>query len=173
MLIKKPNYTVYLLRDYLAHAIEATRFTAIFSEKGKDVCVGKVRLREAKPYCGSHPGACNTRLSIYFPVKRNRKAKYLEGLDWVAFDDWLNNVLDQLNISATVESAVCIIRKGTERRTGYFSVFDKYGNQEFTKMGADYGYKDYCGKPAPISDCTPDTPGEYRIYRSSNEKQSI
>lgn len=77
--------------------------------------ISNVRLRESKHYCGNHPLPCPVRP---FPT-RHIHSKCLEGADWVAFNDMLNDVLDKLKVSADVASSLVIIRKGLERCTCY------------------------------------------------------
>ena len=93
-----------------------------------------------------------------------RNAKYLEGLDWVEFNDRINDVLDSLNVNARVYTSVCEIRRGTERRIHYGShpIPGNYmGLTEWDKVGEDSDYEDYCGRIAPESTYPFGTPGEY------------
>jgi hypothetical protein len=58
-----------------------------------------VRLKTRKEYCGSHPGACE------LAFREHRNTAYLEGADWVEFNDMLNNHMDKHNISCVIWSA--------------------------------------------------------------------
>ena len=84
-----------------------------------------IRLKEAKDYCGAHAGPCK-----FTGIKeKHKKMKFLEGADWVAFNDMINDILDRMGIEANVASSVCVIRKGLLRRTNYGS----WGNGDFKK----------------------------------------
>lgn len=119
------------------------------------ITIHNIRLKEAKIYCGSHPYACD--------IEGGRKAKYLEGADWVEFNDRLNDILDRLEVSADVKSAVCILRKGTRRRTHYDGFLRNAFINEFQwHMDThDDNYMDYCGVVAPASYYPLGTPGLY------------
>lgn len=114
-----------------------------------------VRLREKKRYCGSHPNSCE--------VEGGRMGRYLEGADWVEFNDRINDVLDRLNVSARVYSGVCELREGRNRRINYGShIINPYrGLYEWDKRGEDCDYEDYCGRIAPASSYPFGTPGSY------------
>ena len=114
-----------------------------------------VRLKEKKRYCGNHPNSCE--------VEGGRMGKYLEGLDWVEFNDRINDVLDNLHVSARVYTAVCELRRGFERRHNYDShiINEWRGLYEWDKKGEDSDYEDYCGRFAPDSTYPFGTPGEY------------
>lgn len=56
-----------------------------------------VRLLQAKPYCGNHAGPC----VLGRPL---RSYRYLEGEDWIAFNEIVNDVLDKLKVAALVWS---------------------------------------------------------------------
>jgi hypothetical protein len=56
------------------------------------IVLTNVRLREAKPYCGQHPGEC--------AVGATRKGRWLEWEDWVAFHNLINDFLDAQGIVA-------------------------------------------------------------------------
>jgi hypothetical protein len=96
---------------------EKSRFTFTMetTHNHTQIKIGGVRLRESKHYCGNHPLPCPVRM---FPVK-HKNTKLLEGADWVAFNDMLNDVLDNLGVSANVASSHVIIRKGDQRCIGY------------------------------------------------------
>lgn len=145
----------------LAKALLISRFTARF-ERGKDkVTIHDIRLREAKDYCGNHPNACPIRPTGPRPHK---KMKYLEGADWIGFNDMLNDVLDSLSVSANVASSLCIIRKGNARRMRYVGHFLGNGiDSEWNRDDTEYG--SYLRKGHPPTDYPKDTPGiaEWRV----------
>jgi hypothetical protein len=92
----------------------------------------------------------------------------LEGADWVAFNDMLNDVLDALNVSANVASSLCIIRKGAMRRIEYDG--HKLGNgidSEWNKDSAHYA--DRRGQVSPRSEYPAGTPGipEYLMKKEA------
>lgn len=118
-----------------------------------------VRLKEKKRYCGNHPNSCE--------VEGGRMGRYLEGLDWVEFNDRINDVLDSLNVSARVFSSVCEIRRNRERRHNYDShlILPSRGLYEWDKRGEDSDYEDYCGRYAPDSTYPYGTPGEYEVRK--------
>lgn len=60
-----------------------------------------VRLRRKKYYCGQHAGPCQ--ISPFFE-KKHKLASWLEGADWVAFNDMLNDLCDKYRISANIWS---------------------------------------------------------------------
>jgi hypothetical protein len=91
------------------------------------------------------------------------KRDYLEGTDWVVFNDRINDVLDRLNVNAYAASAFCVIRRGRLRRLDYFQ--GRRGN-EWARVGRYY--ENYCGQVAPPSDYEDGTPG---LYQWENKKE--
>lgn len=99
------------------------RFTATLESSAKkvdEIHVRRVRLTEAKPYCGQHPGEC--------AVGPRRRGKWLEWNDWVEFNGLVNDALDQLKADADVWSTPAEtldkgkkmwVRRGTRRRVEY------------------------------------------------------
>lgn len=133
-----------------------------------------IRLKRKKPYCGAHPGPClNT-------FRRHSNSHYLEGLDWVGFNDMLNDALDEVSADCTVfsynrESLVTgryFIRRGRLRRVGYpFSYRGNFAHWLQGDFVADF--EDHCGKPPPpVSWHTKDagTPG-YPCYSITEEEK--
>jgi hypothetical protein len=97
------------LRTALDERIATSRFTAVLSPPaGRPatrrerhpswyITVRPVRLREAKPYCGQHPGECL--------VERKKPTNHLlEWDDWVEFHKIVNDVLDDAGVQADVWS---------------------------------------------------------------------
>lgn len=109
----------------LLRKVGASRFALNNPELSDGVInLGKVRLKEAKPYCGQHPGECF--------LGATRRGRWLEWDDWVEFHALVNDVLDELKIPADVttrpmETVDCVrglkglfwIRKGERRRLRY------------------------------------------------------
>lgn len=108
-----------------------------------------IRLKEAKPYCGNHGGPC------LIERTPKRKSRCLEGVDWVEFNDLVNDILDSLGVSADVMSSACTIRRGRSRRVVYKA--DSRG--EWDKLGTNSEYEDWSGRVAPRSKYPEGTPG--------------
>jgi hypothetical protein len=121
--------------------------------------ISNIRLRHSKPYCGQHPGPC---VNLFF-VRKTRNGCWLEGADWVGWNDGLNSVLDELSVDAEVwshclDSERCsrfMIRKGKARRVDYEST--SHGTHEV--WVAEGTFEDWCGRKAPTSTYPQDTPG--------------
>lgn len=116
-----------IIETSLIEFLGRSRFTARVESFPRKMTIRDVRLKNAKDYCGNHPFAC-------IADRPHRKFKYLEGADWVAFNDMVNDVLDKLNVSANVESSVCVIRIGAERCIEYSGKSDGF-HPEWTKKG--------------------------------------
>lgn len=132
----------------------------------KGVTIHMIRKREAEPYCGSHPAECEVGTVRYAKGQEPKapKAKFLEGLDWVEFNDRLNDALDKIACDANASSAICIIRKGILRRTHYgFHVENNGGRDtnEWNKDEDDGHWQNWCGEVAPASSYPQGTPGSY------------
>jgi hypothetical protein len=84
----------------LAAAVGRSRFTARVTagKKAGQLLVRRVRLRQPKPYCGQHPGACPA------DGRRRPRLRLLEAADWIAFNDLVNSALDELGVAADVWS---------------------------------------------------------------------
>lgn len=103
------------------------RFTAkeiSLAKSGELIYVKGIKLKEGKQFCGNHPAACE-RLG-----GRHHKMRFLEGADWVEFNDCVNDLLDTLVVSAVIQSSVrdgttdrlpLRIRCGMHRRSVYTS----------------------------------------------------
>lgn len=134
-----------------------SRFTAEVTRDGfKNIKISQVRLREKKPYCGNHAKACERP-----HVGKHKRADYLEGADWVEFNDRLNDVLDKLGVSAKVESGVCNLRKGDLRRTYYDA--NTFAGQawQWDKYGLDHQYTNGIDRTVKPSGFPMGTPGIY------------
>jgi hypothetical protein len=151
----KQDHDIHDLKWHLWQEIQNySRFTASFEiVSDKRIRIRDVRLKDKKRYCGNHPNACD--------IEGGRMGKFLEGLDWVEFNDRLNDVLDRLNLSARIFSDVCEVRDGRERRINYGSIY-RHNFFEWEKKGSPSDYEDWCGKKgAPASDYPFGTPGLY------------
>lgn len=119
--------------------------------------IRQIRLVTKKPYCGNHPEMCELQ---GFGNTKPRMGNYLEGTDWVDWNDRLNDVLDSVGLKADVATAACVVRKGTTRRVQY----DSYWIGNFAlweQFGPVSHYEDWCGKVAPASIYPFGTPGDY------------
>lgn len=149
------------------HINERTRFVCytdiLFRVRSGDIVrVRDIRLKDKKKWCGSHPFACD--------IGGPRSSNLLEGADWVEFNDSLNDILDQLGVSANVESIVCILRKDTRRRVHYDGHWQTHAENgiafvepqpEWNKDEDDCHYIEYVGHEAPASWYPEGTPGLY------------
>lgn len=116
------------------------------------VAIRAIRLRRSKDYCGNHAGPC-----IFGAGKKHAHRRYLEGLDWVSWNDMINDLLDSVGHDGDVRSTSVIVRKGRRRRTVYCGT----PGLEFDMDTADVDYVDYTFKSAPPSYCEEGTPGVY------------
>lgn len=151
-----PDLSLHIQR----HIDNHSRFTAEVYIIGKTVLkIKNIRLREARKYCGNHPNACE------IGGGPSRKAKYLEGADWVDFNDMINDILDALAVNANAASSVCKIRKGLSRRSYYGSHMIGFNYQ--WNMDEDDGcYENWIHRAAPNSQYPFGTPG---VYERINE----
>lgn len=82
--------------------------------------LAQIRLQKAKSYCGNHPGEC----VVGGP---RRKAVFLEWDDWVKFHEVVNDILDEMNLSADITTSgadvdvgrLLFCRLGRKRRVRY------------------------------------------------------
>jgi hypothetical protein len=89
----------------------------------------------------------------------HKHTKNLEGADWVAFNDMLNDMLDALSVSADVGSSLCIIRKGGARRVEYRGHLLGNGIDSEWDKDSDF-YESHLGETnVPRSEYPTDTPG--------------
>lgn len=156
---------VWALKDKL----EKSRFTAdvfeMYHPRHKEVIrIENVRLRVAKPYCGAHPGPCQVN------GRRHMKSRYLEGADWIGWNDMCNDVMDKLRVSAEFWSynrespggGKYPMRIGTKRRIRYDEECSFSFGRMFVHWSAQVDaidFEDHCGKKAPRSEFPEGTPG--------------
>lgn len=147
----------------IVEAFKGTRFTLEVRGTPKGFDLKKVRLTSKKQYCGNHPNEC------VLTHDTHRNTRFLEGADWVEFNDTLNNILDKLNASADIYSKPLeikdklFVRKGFERRINYDS---KMVGRFFVwdGSGTESDYENFCNKIAPKSTFPEGTPGVYGDY---------
>lgn len=121
--------------------VASSRFTAEVEPRRRSVKILQVRLRKKKLYCGNHPKACERVVH-----GKHRRLDYLEGADWVEFNDLVNDVLDRLGVECNVKTSQCIIRKGRRRRVEYDANTQQFdGNWRWDMDGPDFHYVDNCG----------------------------
>ena len=131
-----------------------------------------VRLHAKKHYCGNHAYDCQL-VNPGRDESRRKRMAYLEGRDWVAFNDMVNDVLDRLRISAYVGSSLVTVRTGDKRCVEYFADLDFGG--EWKRLGR---YESWCGRRAPRSKFPEGTPGRrgWRmpgLNRTKHEPESV
>lgn len=153
----------------IANHFHNSRFKLFVSWAGGTINLSKIRLNQSKAYCGNHAKACEGPHNT-----KHAKRRFLEGADWVDFNDQVNTVLDHfpndqggLGVESYVSSVVCVIRIGSRRRIRYEAnshrgvpgqpnfewVWDKHGPEDH--------FGNYCGKLAPPSWFPEGTPGIY------------
>lgn len=125
--------------------------TVFHNTRSSRIELRNIRLAKNKHYCGNHAGPCRARGGTH------RKAAFLEGNDWVEFNDCINDILDRLNLAADVFTSACEVRRGRMRRR----VYDGVDGGEFHKKGHADDYDDCCGNQTPASRSwsPPGTPG--------------
>ena len=166
------------IAQLLADAIERSRFTAQIEAanyspkhkfaKGGIIEIKGVRKRQRSDYCGNHPGEC---VINPFVERPHKKHTFLEGSDWVEFNDIVNDLLDALTVAADVYSEPLetkgrlYIRLGRERAVHYNHVdfFGAYGLQGRAWAGGKgaHRHEDWCGRRAPWATFIDGTPGDY------------
>lgn len=150
---------LFMLENCVRIGFADTRFSiGDITRTKKSISIHKVLLRESKAYCGNHPSGCEAAHD-----GPHKKHKYLEGADWVEFNDRLNDILDAENVAANVGSLLVEIRRGKERRTRYENG-ERQGNGNFQWL--QYGklchYEDRRLKKSKRSWFPKGTPGRYK-----------
>lgn len=101
------NIETLLLTAYLPmsrfeiHDLTVGRHDAA-SRRFLSLKIKNVRLKKKKDYCGQHPNACV--VIPWLAPRKHKRTTYLEGADWVAFNDMLNDLCDEHNIEANIWS---------------------------------------------------------------------
>lgn len=149
----------------IVSAFLSTRFVLDVCQSKGGIKITNVRLRQTKPYCGNHPKGCERP-----HAGKHKKASFLEGADWVEFNDRLNTVLDDLHVSAKVASSVCDLRHGQERRVNY-SASTQSGNGTWIwdRFGKPDDYRACIGFKSSPSSFPFGTPGIYEAKDYSVE----
>ena len=130
--------------------------------KGGDIRIPAVRLFCRKHYHGNGPSQGPPMQRCGWTRKRAAvKVSFLEGGDWVHFNDLLNDFLDHHNVSADVRSKAAIIRKGRRRRVVYSR--DRHNTDQWMRTGRPEHYVNCVGHfLVPFSTYPDSTPGLYR-----------
>lgn len=149
----KSSVSLENIASALRRAIATSRFTARVETERSNITIHDVRLIEKKHYCGNHPLPCPVR-AVHVPHKR---MNFLEGADWVAFNDMVNDVLDALEISANAGSSLVKIRKGDSRCIEYTPY--SLGNGANEWQNDSHKFMCCIGKQAPRSQYPNGTPG--------------
>lgn len=146
----------------LQKILAKSRFVALVENSGNKIAIRNVRLKTNKDYCGNHPFACPVRP---WGENKHKKLNFLEGADWVAFNDMVNDVLDKLEVSANVASSLVIIRKGEKRCVNYGGHALNEFNNEWNRNGENY--ENWIGRQAKRSKFPEGTPGiaEYLVCK--------
>lgn len=117
------------------------------SPRSLSLKISTVRLKKKKDYCGQHPNACVA--NPFIGPKKHRITTYLEGTDWVAFNDMLNDLCDEHRIEADIWSesiefrGKMRIRKGQLRLHTYRSEPKSNGIVEFWHWNTNNPNCDY------------------------------
>jgi len=138
--------------------VRRSRFTFDLVDAGERLLrIYKVRLRTRRYYCGNHPNVCNVDNG-----RKHPKALFLEGADWVDFNDRLNDILDKAGIECKITSmwSRWIIRNWDVRRWVYPSVppRNEFSNYEWDLRNDEDLFTKGSGKPE-VSDFPYGTPG--------------
>lgn len=122
------------------------------------------RLRRKKFYCGQHAGPCQAT----FFAKRHKLGSWLEGADWVGFNDMLNDALDAHSIEADIWSeresiGRLYVRQGRRRCRSYMAD-DSVGRGQHWRGNKHEECNFYeshfgCTTPAERSEYQEGTPG--------------
>ena len=150
----------------LANRLATSRFTCKIKSTGfRFINISLVRLKTAKPYCGNHAKACEQEQQG--DCSAHAKRKFLEGADWVEFNDMVNDVLDAVGCNALAASSLVEIRQAKKRRTVYEATFSRgirgMANFEWVwdMRGTPAHYQDRRGMSSPASTFPEGTPGIY------------
>lgn len=155
--------TQWLLK-LLRLAITQRRFTALLeNRKAGEISIAEVRLKDNKLYCGNHPNACERPAGF----EKLRRGKFLEGADWVEFDDFINDVCDEHYvecdfISRDGQGKKWVLRDGRNRRVYYESAYlqGPGRNAEWIATMDDGDFEDHFGATnVPASTFPEGTPG--------------
>lgn len=138
---------VDVIAGALQRKLAQSRFSARVEVHRKNVSIHDIRLHKKKDYCGNHPLPCPVRP---FP-KPHMRLPYLEGADWVGFNDMVNDVLDSLGVVCNVGSKLVNIRREGKRCTRYDAQGAPNGiDNEWQKDSGQY-VDNLLGKPMKAS----------------------
>lgn len=126
LLHKKIQRSRFTVGGYRTGGIE-TFEPGYHSRHGK-MRIHNIRLKRNKPYHGPSPTPRRPMKRTPWGRRGNEKIArmgFLEGADWVEFNDLLNDFCDEQGLCANVFSSVCMIRRGWFRRISYNVVNEK------------------------------------------------
>lgn len=129
------------------------------------IILRRIRLVRAKPYCGQHAGPCLRR-----SPRRERCSSYLEGADWVAFNDMLNDAFNRTRLRVSIwskgpELGLFFTRLGDRSRIQYSASHSLLIAPELLLWDTGYFEGDFSNKyfgrrrPMPRSVFPAGTPG--------------
>ena len=150
---KEARTVADVVRQFIARSRFVVPETGIMIQANRGeaaVSILGIRLKQTKCYCGNHAGPCR------LTGKKHKRARLLEGLDWVSWNDMLNDALDSIGHNGNAASSHCIIRKGRKRRTDYAS---KDGGGEWEKDADEQCYVDCIGQLPSKTKYPNGTPG--------------
>lgn len=137
--------------------------------------LGSIRLWRKKDYCGQHPGPC---LPSPLGERPHKRGSWLEGSDWVGFNDLLNDICDKLNLTVDIwshnreaHSGKYWIRQGARRRTGYLHEWT-WGVRHWAKE-QDSDFEDCRGQVSLVSNVSDGTPGIPHWRRSMEKRRKF
>ena len=147
--------TTDLIAGAMRSALSTSRFTAEVIQKRSSVEIRTVRLNYRKDYCGNHPLPCPVRPGKH---RKHPVNTFLEGADWVGFNDMVNDVLDTLGCVCNCASSHVVIRKDGKRCVEYDS--QPLSNGIDNEWRRDSGqFKSYISQQAPRAKYPAGTPG--------------
>lgn len=92
--------------------------------KGGGLTLLRIRRKKGSLHFGFAPNANEAPMRTrgwgsreYRPCK----VKFLGGLDWIEFNDLLNDFADHHKLNADIGTGQCVLRRGMKRRIGYYA----------------------------------------------------
>lgn len=171
MFIEDSRFTIKDIKNVSMRAAKTPK--GVTKRRRQRITLHQIRLKESKPYCGNHAGPCVEKNP---EGKPDVKRKYLEGADWVAFNDMVNYALDVCAFPAEVDSIDCNMRHGKMRRISYFMDPDSpERDRDFYREGFSSEYEDWTNplerSEWPHSEYEDGTPGNPE-WRTHNETET-
>lgn len=164
---REPRTKVYTVNDNPRLSLPRNERKKHPVRYGSILALKAIRLRVSKDYCGNHAFACDV-ANPRRAGRPHRHTKFLEGADWVAFNDLVNDVCDLLGLYAHVWSDALnvdrgiVVRRGYERCVRYFARVSQGG--DWCRFGE---YRD-CRDKRIVADYPAGTPGYPRYLPVKN-----